>query len=292
MTGFHDGLRVERESPAARRGESDMASAVQKIKLSPSRDIPFNKLVLSQSNVRRVKAGVSIEQLAESIVLRTLLQSLSVRAVVDADGQETGMFEVPAGGRRYRALELLVKQKRMTKTQPVPCVVRDDGNAEDDSFAENDERIGLHPLDQFRAFQSLRDGGMSEEEIAPRHFVTPAIVKQRLRLASVSPKLHDVYAEDGMTLEQLMAFSVTADQARQEQVWDNVSRSQLDEPYQIRRMLTENTVRASDRRAPFIGLGAYEQAGGTVMRDLFEHDDVGWLQDLPLLDRLVTEKLK
>ena len=100
-----------------------MATTVQKIKLSPSRDIPFNKLVLSQSNVRRVKAGVSIEQLAESIALRTLLQSLSVRAVVDADGQQTGMFEVPAGGRRYRALELLVKQKRMSKTQAVPCVV-------------------------------------------------------------------------------------------------------------------------------------------------------------------------
>lgn len=64
----------------------------------------------------------------------------------------------------------------------------------------------MHPLDQFRAFQSLRDGGMSEEEIGARHFVTPAIVKQRLRLASISPKLHDVYAEDGMTLEQLMAF--------------------------------------------------------------------------------------
>jgi ParB/RepB/Spo0J family partition protein len=208
-----------------------MASAVQKIKLSPSRDIPFNKLVLSQSNVRRVKAGVSIEQLAESIAQRTLLQSLSVRAVVDADGQETGMFEVPSGGRRYRALELLVKQKRMAKTQPVPCVVRDGGIAEDDSLAENDERVGLHPLDQFRAFQSLRAGGMSEEEIAARHFVTPAIVKQRLRLASVSPKLHDVYADDGMTLEQLMAFTVTGDHARQEQIWDSVSRSGNDESY-------------------------------------------------------------
>ncbi|QPF90851.1 ParB/RepB/Spo0J family partition protein [Bradyrhizobium commune] len=269
-----------------------MASAVQKIKLSPSRDIPFNKLVLSQSNVRRVKSGISIEQLAESIAQRTLLQSLSVRAVVDTDGTETGMFEVPAGGRRYRALELLVKQKRMAKTQPVPCVVRDGGIAEDDSLAENDERIGLHPLDQFRAFQILRNGGMSEEDIAARHFVTPAIVKQRLRLASVSPKLHDVYADDGMTLEQLMAFSVTGDLTRQEQVWDNVSRSQNDEPYQIRRMLTEYTVRASDRRAQFIGLDAYEEAGGVVLRDLFQHDDGGWLQDVPLLDRLVTEKLK
>ena len=182
-----------------------MTKAVQKITLSPSRDIPFNKLVLSQSNVRHLKAGVSIEQLAESIAQRTLLQSLNVRAVVDAEGNETGMFEVPAGGRRYRALELLVKQKRMAKTQAVPCVVREGGIAEDDLLAENDERIALHPLDQFRAFQTLSGAGLSDEDIAARHFVTPAVVKQRLRLASVSPKLHDVYAEDAMTLEQLMA---------------------------------------------------------------------------------------
>src|SRR5262249_4134736 len=104
----------------------DMAS-VQKITLSASRDIPFNKLVLSQANVRRVKAGVWIEELADDIARRTLLQSLSARPVLDAEGNETGMFEVPAGGRRYRALELLVKQKRMNKTQPVPCIVRTGG---------------------------------------------------------------------------------------------------------------------------------------------------------------------
>ena len=77
--------------------------ATAKITLSASRDIPFNRLMLSQSNLRRVKAGVSIEELAEDIARRSLLQSLNVRPVLDADGQETGMFEVPAGGRRYRA---------------------------------------------------------------------------------------------------------------------------------------------------------------------------------------------
>ena len=56
-------------------------------------------------------------------------------------------------------------------------------------------------------------------------------------------------------------------------------------------MLTEKTVRASDRRAQFVGVDAYEQAGGGILRDLFEHDDGGWLQDVALLDRLVTEKL-
>ena len=85
-------------------------AATQKIVLNPSRDIPFNKLVLSQANVRRVKAGVSIEALAESIARRSLLQSLSVRPVLDADGNETGTFEIPAGGRRFRALELLLRR--------------------------------------------------------------------------------------------------------------------------------------------------------------------------------------
>src|SRR5713101_7740586 len=114
---FRDGLEVKSESLGCPSWRSQTTSSTQKITLSPSRDIPFNKLVLSQSNVRRVKAGVSIEELSEDIARRTLLQSLSVRPILDAEGQETGMFEVPAGGRRYRALELLVKQKRMNKTQ-------------------------------------------------------------------------------------------------------------------------------------------------------------------------------
>ena len=269
-----------------------MAAAVQKITLSSSRDIPFNKLVLSQSNVRRVKAGVSIEELAEDIARRTLLQSLSVRPVLDAKGQETGMFEIPAGGRRYRALELLVKQKRLAKTAPVPCVVREGGVAEEDSLAENVQRAPLHPLDQFRAFQTLREKGHSEEEIAAAFFVAVNVVKQRLRLAAVSEKLLAIYAEDGMSLDHLMAFAVTTDHARQEQVWDAIQRSYSKEPYQIRRMLTETTVRASDKRAQYVGLAAYEAAGGVVMRDLFQQDNGGWLENVALLDGLVAEKLK
>ena len=41
--------------------------------------------------------------------------------VVAAD--PSGLAIEGQGGRRYRALELLVKQKRMAKTQAVPCVV-------------------------------------------------------------------------------------------------------------------------------------------------------------------------
>ncbi|KFC64492.1 ParB domain-containing protein nuclease [Devosia sp. LC5] len=272
-----------------------MASAVQKITLSSSRDIPFNKLVLSQSNVRRIKAGVSIEELSQDIARRGLLQGLNVRPVVDADGNETGMFEIPAGGRRYRALELLVKAKRLAKTALVPCVVREadaDILAEDDSLAENIQRAPLHPLDQYRAFQDMRLKGMSEEDIAAAFFVPVNVVKQRLRLASVAPSLLDLYAEDGVTLEQLMAFTVNPDHARQEQVWDAIKDSWSKEPHQIRRMLTETTVRASDKRAQFVGVDAYETAGGIVLNDLFQSDDGGWLQDVALLDQLTDDRLK
>jgi ParB family transcriptional regulator, chromosome partitioning protein len=268
-----------------------MSAANPKIILSRSQDIPFSKLVLSQANVRRVKAGISIDELAEDIAHRGLLHGLNVRPVLEAEGTETGMFEVPAGGRRFRALELLVKQKRMAKTEPVPCVVRTEGLAAEDSLAENVHRVPLHALDQFRAFQTLREQGLGEEEIAARFFVSPAVVTQRLKLASVSPKLLDVYAADDMTLEQLMAFTVTSDHARQEQVWETLARSYNKEPYFIRRQLTEGAVRAADKRARFVGIEAYETAGGIVMRDLFQQDDGGWLQDPALLDRLVAEKL-
>ena len=263
----------------------------KKITLSASRDIPLNKLVLSQANVRKIKAGVTIEELAEDIARRTLLQSLMVRAVIDENGAETGMFEVPAGGRRFRALELLVKQKRLARNAPVPCIVRTEGLSEEDSLAENVQRAPLHPLDQFRAFQDLREKGQTEEEIAAAFFVSVGVVKQRLRLAAVSPKLLDVYAEDEMTLDQLMAFTVNPDHQRQEQVFEAIQRSYSRQPHEIKRMLTEGAVRASDKRAQFIGMEAYEDAGGTILRDLFQTDDGGWLQDAALLDQLVLSKL-
>jgi ParB family chromosome partitioning protein len=154
------------------------------------------------------------------------------------------------------------------------------------------QRAPLHPLDQFRAFLALREKGLGEEAIAASFFVSAQIVRQRLKLASVSPRLLEVYAEDGMTLDQLTAFTVNGDHARQEQVWETVQRAHIREPHQIRRLLTEGAVRAADKRSQFVGMTGYEEAGGIVLRDLFQPDDGGWLQDPALLDRLLAEKLE
>ncbi|MCA1200181.1 ParB/RepB/Spo0J family partition protein [Sphingomonas sp. R647] len=271
-----------------------MAKAQPKLVLAPAKGIPFNQLVLSQSNVRRVKNGVSIEQLAADIERRGLLQSLSVRPVLDEQGNETGRFQVPAGGRRFGALEMLVRRKRLASDALVPCIVKPADaaiSAEEDSYAENTHREALHPLDEFRGMKMLVEQGDGIEDVAARFHVTPAVVRQRLKLASVSPALHEVYAADGMSLEQLMAFTVCDDHARQEQVWELVQSHHNQSAHFIRARLNESTVPARDPRALFVGIDAYVAGGGCVLRDLFEEDRGGWLQDAALLDRLVLEKL-
>ena len=263
-------IEIGKVASAAGHGDEWMTKPVSKITLSQSKDIPFDKLMLSTSNMRC-----------------DLSQGLSVRSVLDDNSYKTRMYEIPAGGRRFQALALLVKQKRLVKTAPILWILRDAGSdilAEDDSLAENMQRVALHPLDQFRAIVALREKGQSDAEIAAAFFVTPQIVKQQLKLAAVAPALLDVYAEDGITLDQLMAFTVNPDHDRQMQVWHVISSSWNKEPFQIRRLLTETTVRASDRHAVFVGAEAYEAAGGAILSDLFRRDDMGWLGNVALLE--------
>ncbi|HEY3838124.1 MAG TPA: ParB/RepB/Spo0J family partition protein [Bryobacteraceae bacterium] len=273
-----------------------MTKAKTKLVLNDVRSIPLNKLVASAANVHRIKNGISVEELASDIAHRGLLQNLNVRPVLDDDGEETGSFHVLAGGRRFRALQLLVRQKRIAKTAEIPCKVKDADDpisAEEDSLAENTFHVGLHPLDQFRGMKTLVDHGLGIETVADRFHTTPKTVQQRLKLVAVSPKLLDVYAEGEMMLEQLTAFTVSNDHERQEQVWATVSGQYYDaEPSTIRSMLTEATVESSDRRALFVGVEAYKAAGGTIVADLFAEDDDCYLENPVLLEELCTAKLK
>lgn len=163
-----------------------MATAKPKLTLNPSRDIPFDKPKLSPANVRRTRPGDAIVEQADEIARRGLLQSLSVWPELDDEGRETGRFEIPVGGCRFRALELLVKRKTLAKDTPIPCIVRRancDILSEDDSLAENAMRENLLPLDQIRAMQAITQKGKEVEDIAAHFFLSPAVGWQRLRLA-------------------------------------------------------------------------------------------------------------
>lgn len=255
------------------------------------KEIPLSKLVPSSANVRRTGREANIDELAASIAAHGLLQNLTVRPVLDGGGNETSKFEVVAGGRRLAALKLLAKHKGIAKTAPIPCQILEAGSAEEVSLAENITQCPMHPSDQYETFARLAtEQGLAAEDIAARFGVTPVVVKQRMKLGAVSPALMQVYREGGMTLDQLMGFTLTDDHMRQEHVWAELGWNKSRD--MIRRMLTEGHVSAQDRRVRFVGVEAYETAGGAVLRDLFDEEDGGYLTDPALLDRLVNERLE
>ena len=258
---------------------------------SVAQEIPLNKLKRSPANVRKTGADVGLEEFAASIAAHGLIQPLVVAPERNGEGSETGCYLVTAGERRRKALRILAKQKRIKRTEPIPCLVRADGIASEISLAENVIRTNMHPADQFEAFHKLNEQeGLGIEEIAARFGITPAVVKQRLKLAAVSPALMARYREGELTLDQLMAFTLTDDHGRQHEIWAQLSWNKS--PEIIRKLLTQSHAGPSDRRVRFVGAEAYEAAGGTILRDLFVEDHGGYFTDPELLDRLVLEKLE
>jgi ParB family chromosome partitioning protein len=254
--------------------------------------IPLNKLKKHPKNARKTPhSEASIEAKAASIAVKGILQNLVVEPELDGEGQPTGFYLVSIGEGRRLAQLLRAKRKEIKKTEPIRCVIDTANDPAEISLDENVTREDLHPADQFERFRELaEDRGWGAEEIAARFGVTSHVVKQRLRLGAVSPKLMQVYRDGGLSLDHLMAFAITEDHARQEQVYENLSYNR--EPWIIRRDLTKTNVAATDRRAIFVGPEAYAEAGGNIIRDLFTEDRGGFYEDAALLDRLVIEKLE
>jgi len=253
--------------------------------------IPLCQLQRSKINVRKTEPLIKVPQLAESILEKGLLENLVVRPV-PKNGHNAMVYEVTAGGRRLAALKLLAKRGSIERKHLVRCLIRndDDAAAVEVSLSENFIREGLHPADEFEAFSAMVRDGSSVDDVAARFRVTPTFVQQRLKLAAVSPRLVEEYRKCAITLEQLTAFTVSDDHKAQEAVWFDSPYTDLPAPA-IRRLLTKANVEGSDRRARFIGVKAYETAGGIIIRDLFDTKDEGYFADSQLLDRLVAEKL-
>ena len=153
----------------------------------------------------------------------------------------------------------------------------------------------MHPADQVVAFLRLSEAGVTVAAIAARFGVAERLVEQRLSLGGVAPELLDAYRAQEMDLDTLKAFTVTIDHARQKAVWEQVKEQGYGPSgWQVKRMLTEESVPAASAVARFVGMEAYEAAGGTLTRDLFAGEDGSgtWFDDPVLLNELATEKLR
>ncbi len=249
--------------------------------------VPLSRLRPSRRNVRKT-AGPSIKALAASIERVGLLQNLTV--TLAADG---ALYEVVAGGRRFAALKLLAKKRRIAKDWDVPCLLVADGSARTASLTENVQREAMHPADQFEAFAALVAEGRPVEDIAADFGVTPLVVQRRLKLANISARLMADYRADAISLDQLMALAATDDHAAQEAAFYDAPEWQRS-PGALRQRLTEREIGADHALVRFVGLDAYTATGGGVRRDLFADDEATGttLIDAALLERLVRDKLE
>ena len=253
--------------------------------------IPLNKLVPSSRNVRRCADEQADLELKADIEARGLLQNLVVTSVA----KPKGSFAVEAGGRRLRALQALAEDGKIEKTHEVCCLVIAGGLAEakEASLAENFQRLSMNPADECLAFHQLVEQGSDVEGIARRFGLTVRFVEGRLRLASLSPVVFEALGAGEISLDVAKAYAATPDQERQEYVFNEMGRGYgYAHPDSIRRMMTQATASATDRRARLVGEESYLAAGGRIERDLFADDAATRWLDVALLERLACEKME
>tara|TARA_R110000772_G_C13305830_1_gene439325 strand:+ start:5321 stop:6052 length:732 start_codon:yes stop_codon:yes gene_type:complete len=227
--------------------------------------IGLDRLVASQSNVRVAKASrVTHASLMASIAAEGVLQNLVV--VPEGEG-----FAVIAGGRRLKALQGLAQAGRIAGDYPVPRAVR---GAEDSvtaiSLAENFQCDGMHPADQMQAFAELARQGLAEAEITVRFGLSEAHVRKLLKLGRVAKAIMADYRKGQFTLEEVQAFALVDDTKRQLACYRELG--EHCSAHAIRRWLLGEAIEAGQGMGAFVGVAAYEKAGGAVERDLFEEE--------------------
>ncbi|MBU9597642.1 ParB/RepB/Spo0J family partition protein [Burkholderia multivorans] len=252
--------------------------------------VPYSSLRPSPLNVR-TKPLSGIEGLAASIRAKGLLQNLVVHTMKGSRSKRQ-TYGVCGGRRREAALDLLFEQKHIAADYPVPVRVVSEGEALAISLIENSEREGLDPFDVLRAYRMLAEEGRSVDYIAALFSASPLTVKRRMKLANVSPRLLALLREDAITLDQLAALALADDHETQEHIWFDANDWQR-QPNYLRQAITRAEIDASrSRLVRFVGLAAYEAAGGYVRRDLFSEDEnAGYIADAELLQKLVAQKL-
>lgn len=248
------------------------------------------KLVVSeQYQARKAASQTPLPQLADSISTVGLLHALAV-----VKSKKRGFHEVIAGGRRLQAIHHLLDDGRWPEGQLVAGNLYDEENALLVSITENVQREQMHPADEFESFAELIGQGKTIEDVAAAFGVTATVVRRRLQLGRVAPILMQAYRDNEVSLDALMAYAMTDNQERQVQVYSNLNMWDRRNPRLIRSMI-EEAATANHRLVHFIGLDAYQAAGGGVTRDLFaDEDDLNgiYLIDRALVDRLALSKLQ
>lgn len=243
--------------------------------------LPLDDLYLSEMNPRQETAEDGIALLADSIATCGLIQNLSGLR------DDKGTVGIVAGGRRLRALRIAVEARPDLALVPVR-VTEDVDIAEDWANAENTAREELDAVDEVRAYGKMAAKDSDVARIARAFGVSEAHVRRRLALAHLPASVLDAAKAGEVTLSIAKAMTVSDNEAKVLEVLERAKSGYINE-YTVKQMLKPDAADGDSREAAFVGLEAYEAAGGGVSRDLFEDETL--LDNPDILERLFAEKL-
>jgi len=255
-----------------------------------SQQFPFSKLRLSPANVRKHYSEAGIVTLANSIQHLGLLQPV----IVSPSAGKKSLLDVHAGGRRWRAIGLLIERGDLPKTHMVDVRLCENETilAEQISLAENIERENMTAADECAGFRALIDRGETEEDIAKRFSITVRQVQARLRLADLADPIFEALAIGAITLDVAKAYGSISDRDAQLATWNKFNGGHYaGNTNMIRRDLADQAIDANNVVALLVGESAYREAGGRVEQDLFAKDGGQWL-DRGIAEPIAMAKLE
>lgn len=251
-----------------------------------SQYFPLKVCIVSPLNMRSEETENG--ELDASIDDVGLLQNLIGYVETNKQKKPTGKIAINGGGSRLRSLLKKLEAGLIDENYQVPVKIIDVKDAIKTSLMENKARTNPHPADELKAFLALADMGHTSKDIGAMFGYAPILITQRLRLATVSPMLMDLYRKGDATLQQLTALSVVDDHARQDAAWTTANHRS---PDNLRNLVTQGETAARSALGVFVGKDAYIAAGGEFRADLFAEEGDGFMVNTPLVHQLAIEKL-
>lgn len=169
------------------------------------RHIPVVQVVPNPKQPRTDFDETALEELAQSIRGKGVLQPILVRPVAD------GRFELVAGERRWRAVQRL-------KLETIPAIVRQISarDAVEIALIENLQREDLGPLERARAYQQYTEAfSASAAELAERLGESRANVVNYVRLLKLPVEIQNMIQSKELGMGQARALAAITDPQRQ-----------------------------------------------------------------------------
>ena len=260
-----------------------------------SSTVPYKKLRQTSLNARKHNVDTlnfkrGIISLARSIAARNLLQNL---IVFSDDEVEQDCWFVAAGQRRLMALDYLHRVGAIDDDYPVRVDFIDKADALVVSVSENNDRVAMHLSDLIASINELANNGDSVEMIATKFGYKASYVRKLMKLANMAPELMQLLRNNKISLNQLIALSITDDHDLQLKAWENCSFDKS--PKDLRRLALNEEEPVSDNKyIKVIGIDAYRDAGGEIKHDLFtQHESHGgYILNPSLVQELALNKLQ